>query len=139
MSRPRKSRARCPVCEKEVENLRSRFCSNACQAEQQYQDYIARWKVGTETGMMGDKIPQVSRYVRRYVREKFGEKCSECGWAARNPHNGIIHLTIEHKDGNWNNSSEENLTLLCPNCHTLTPTYGALNRGHGRSFRHTGR
>jgi hypothetical protein len=118
-----------------VENLRSRFCSNACQSEQQYRDFIVAWKAGTESGNRG---VVVSRHVRRYLREKYGEQCSRCGWHERNPHNGITHLTVEHRNGNWRDTQEENLDLLCPNCHSLTPTYGILNRGHGRSFRHTG-
>jgi hypothetical protein len=27
------------------------------------------------------------------------------------------------------------LEILCPNCHSLTPTYGGLNRGKGRKLR----
>ena len=29
----------------------------------------------------------------------------------------------------------ENLKILCPNCHSLTPTFGALNKGNGRELR----
>ena len=43
-----------------------------------------------------------------------------------------VPLTINHKDGDWRNSVEDNLEVLCPNCHSLTPTYGALNMGNGR-------
>jgi hypothetical protein len=28
------------------------------------------------------------------------------------------------------------LELLCPNCHSMTTTYGRLNKGSGRSKRH---
>lgn len=35
-------------------------------------------------------------------------------------------------DGDFRNCSEENLTVLCPNCHSLTPTFMSLNRGNGR-------
>ena len=106
--------------------------------EQRYRDYIARWKAGLEHGNKGVKHIGVSCHVKRYIREKYGAKCHECGWAQQNPYNGIAHLTIEHRDGHWDNTTEDNLVLLCPNCHTLTPTYGALNRGHGISFRHAG-
>jgi 5-methylcytosine-specific restriction endonuclease McrA len=41
-------------------------------------------------------------------------------------------LHIDHIDGDSENHNESNLTLLCPNCHSLTSTYGKLNNGHGR-------
>lgn len=34
-----------------------------------------------------------------------------------------ICLELEHIDGNHNNNSQENLLLLCPNCHAQTPTW----------------
>jgi hypothetical protein len=42
---------------------------------------------------------------------------------------------LEHKDGNSENHNLNNLELLCPNHHSLTPTYGALNKGNGRTKR----
>jgi predicted HNH restriction endonuclease len=42
---------------------------------------------------------------------------------------------VEHIDGNYENDREKNLTLLCPNCHSLTPTFRALNRGNGRTIK----
>ena len=41
-------------------------------------------------------------------------------------------LELEHIDGNAYNNSESNLSLLCPNCHSQTPTYKAKNKGNGR-------
>ena len=52
-----------------------------------------------------------------------------------NKHTGNIPLEIEHKDGNYANNSEDNLELLCPNCHSLTATYKGANRGNGRKAR----
>ncbi len=34
-----------------------------------------------------------------------------------------IMLEIEHIDGNNRNNSKDNLLLLCPNCHSQTPTW----------------
>jgi predicted HNH restriction endonuclease len=44
-------------------------------------------------------------------------------------------LEIEHIDGNFENNAEENLELLCPNCHSLTSTYKGANKGSGRKER----
>jgi hypothetical protein len=39
-----------------------------------------------------------------------------------------IPLELDHIDGNNKNNRLENLRLLCPNCHALTPTYRSKNR-----------
>ena len=68
-----------------------------------------------------------------------GEECSRCGWKERHPLTGHVPIEVEHIDGNWKNNAPSNLTLLCPNCHSLTPTFRALNRGKGRADRRGGR
>lgn len=77
----------------------------------------------------------LSQYVRRYLFEKYESKCCECGWSKVNPTTGKVPLEVEHIDGDWKNNKEENLKLLCPNCHSLTPTYRSLNKGKGRQNR----
>lgn len=72
---------------------------------------------------------------RKYLMEKYGCKCMECGWSKVNPTSGRIPVELEHIDGNSSNNSLSNLKLLCPNCHSLTPTYKALNKGNGRHAR----
>jgi 5-methylcytosine-specific restriction endonuclease McrA len=39
------------------------------------------------------------------------------------------------RDGNSENNLEENLRLLCPNCHSLSPNFRNLNKGYGRKWR----
>lgn len=65
---------------------------------------------------------QSYKLKRRLLREKYFEhKCYNCNlteWM-----NQPITLELEHIDGNHTNNQIENLTLLCPNCHALTPTW----------------
>ena len=61
-------------------------------------------------------------------------KCCKCGWHEINPYTNTIPLEIDHIDGNAENNSEDNLQLICPNCHSLTSTYRGANRGHGRNI-----
>ena len=67
---------------------------------------------------------------------KYNNKCSRCGWGEINPYTNNIPLEVEHIDGNFMNNNEENLTLLCPNCHSLTSTYKGANAEKGRQARH---
>jgi hypothetical protein len=69
-----------------------------------------RWKNGLETGVTG--AAGISRYVRRYMIEKYGERCQLCDWQERNPVTGKVPLTIDHTDGNCLNNAEVNLRLL---------------------------
>ena len=58
----------------------------------------------------------------RLLREKvLPHRCVRCQlteWLG-----GPIPLELDHVDGNRQNNHLDNLRLLCPNCHTLTPTY----------------
>lgn len=74
----------------------------------------------------------LSRHIRRYIFEKYGACCCKCGWAKKNPVTNLVPLEVNHIDGNHRNNREGNLELLCPNCHSLTPTYKVLNKGFGR-------
>jgi hypothetical protein len=129
MGKPRKNRHLCPICKTEVQNLRSTYCSNTCQMEARYQAYIERWLAGKEEGNRGGCC--VSSAVRRYLFRKYNDACQRCGWSVIHPVTGKVPLTINHKDGNWRNSGPDNVELLCPNCHSLTPNFGSLNRGGG--------
>lgn len=57
---------------------------------------------------------------RRLLKER-GHKCEDC---KRTEWGDVpIPLELEHIDGHSRNNVRENLKLLCPNCHALTPTY----------------
>lgn len=54
-----------------------------------------------------------------------GRKCECCGlteWLQQ-----PINLEVHHKDGNRSNNDLSNLQLLCPNCHSYTPTFSRKN------------
>lgn len=120
----------CPNCGKLI-SVRNSYCSNRCQHEWGYKTYIERWKNGEVSGTTGKSWLDVSFHIRRFLFEKFNSKCAICGWCEVNPFTGLIPLEIEHIDGDALNNKEENLTLLCPNCHSLTKTYRGANKGHG--------
>lgn len=98
-----------------------------------YNSYIIKWKEGLVDGMKGEY--GVSLHIIRYLRNKYDNKCTKCGWCKINSYTNKVPLEIEHIDGNYKNNDENNLDLLCPNCHSLTPTYKGANRGNGRKQR----
>lgn len=104
----------------------AKFCSNKCQHEYQYKEYIKKWKNGETDGTTN--IYSLSRHIRKYMMEKAGHKCEKCGWGEINQNTGKSPLQIHHKDGDCTNNQEENLEVLCPNCHSLTENYGSLNK-----------
>jgi hypothetical protein len=63
---------------------------------------------------------------RRRVFEEQNYCCNKCGtdyWQ------GVkIPLELEHKDGNNQNNSRDNLEGLCPNCHSITDTWRGRNK-----------
>lgn len=124
---------KCLVCGKRLPRNSYTYCSNACQSEFQYQRYIDSWKAGKVKGLQCLGI--VTRPIKTYLRRRCGDKCELCGWSKINPKTGKVPLVADHIDGNWQNNVETNLRLLCPNCDSLTPTYGGLNRGKGRNNR----
>lgn len=122
----------CANCGKLISN-KKKFCNNICQKEYQYKKYIENWKKGDKDGIRGEY--QISMYIKTYLFRKYENKCARCGWGEKNTYTNTIPLEIEHIDGNYKNNKEENLILLCPNCHSLTPTYKGANLNHGRKSR----
>ena len=122
----------CINCGKEVKN-KNKYCNVKCQKEYEYNNYINDWKKGIADGKRGDY--QISMHIKRYLFEKYQNKCARCGWGETNIFTKNIPLEIEHIDGNFENNKEENLILLCPNCHSLTSTYKGANINNGRKNR----
>jgi len=121
----------CGKTSEKKKNTLGMYCNNQCQSDHKYKNYIRDWKLGIEI----PKGMQLSKFIRTYLFEKFDYKCSQCEWSKTNPVSGKIPLEVDHIDGDHMNNSEENLRLLCPNCHSLTPNFRALNKGSGRADR----
>lgn len=125
----------CVYCDIKLSKRSKRFYSNHCQAEHNYASYILLWRNGLVNGARGKSTRAISRHVLRYLWEKYESACSVCGWHTAHPLTGKPPLEVDHINGDAENNSEENLRLLCPNCHSLTTSYRNLNKGRGRQWR----
>ncbi len=127
---------KCSSCRKPFfKRHQIKFCSNQCQSDYKYKTYIKLWKSGDVDGNLGITTRSTSRHLKRFLQEKFGNKCVLCEWNKKHPITHNIPLEIDHVDGNSENNLENNLRLLCPNCHALTPFFRNLNKGRGRKWR----
>lgn len=114
----------CIMCDKSLRGKMSirLYCSRACNSEHKRVERLKKIESGE---VMSDRI------LKTYLIDIHGEKCMKCGWNSINPTTGKVPIELEHSDGNSLNNKLENLKLLCPNCHSLTPTFRALNKGNG--------
>lgn len=110
----------CLNCGTTCKKVGAKYCSTQCQA-----DYTLKRKV--ESGLASP------RTLKRYLLKEHGNKCWSCGITDWNKK--PIVMELEHIDGNSENNNLENLSLICPNCHSQTSTYKAKNAGNGRHSR----
>jgi len=119
-------------CGQVAKSGRRKYCSLNCQRDH---DFTLRSRL-FELGLYPDSLNLV--WLKKYLIRRHGERCSRCGWAERHPLTGKVPIELEHI-GDSRNNTPANLTLLCPNCHALTPFFRGLNRGRGRAERIGGR
>jgi Zn finger protein HypA/HybF involved in hydrogenase expression len=135
---PRRNKFVCLNCEQEViRSNATKYCSSKCQQKYIRKEFIKKWKLGTIPPEKCYNGPNnaISNHIRSYLFEKNSHRCENCGWNELNESTMKIPLQVDHIDGDSKNCKEQNLRLLCPNCHSLTPTFGSLNKGNGRKNR----
>ncbi len=63
-----------------------------------------------------------SKLLKRLVKEGIKKYTCEC-CGINSWRDSDISLELNHKDGDNSNHALENLEILCPNCHSQTPTF----------------
>jgi len=93
------------------------YCSRACMILARKEKEIIRFKEG--------KV-HTSSAIRKHLTETRGYSCEECGLSEWNGKD--LTLQVDHINGDPGNNFPDNLRLMCPNCHSQTPTYKGGNR-----------
>lgn len=81
-----------------------------------FDEYVNRSNVNINTNKLRIKL------LREGLKEAKCERCGNTEWEGQ-----PIPLEVHHIDGDRTKNSLDNLQLLCPNCHALTPTYRGKN------------
>lgn len=124
----------CKNCSKDIllsKNINRVFCSKKCHRDYEYDERIILWKQNKLTGYKG-KNKSIAPWLRKYLFNLRGAKCERCGWDVVHPIDGKPLVEINHIDGNAENNSENNLEILCPNCHSMTHNFRARNKNSTR-------
>ena len=85
---------------------------------------LERWYVKADIRVQNGE-PLCDETTKKYLIEKHGHECWECGvteWRGEK-----LHLEMDHIDGNNKNNDIGNIRILCPNCHSITPTWRYKN------------
>jgi hypothetical protein len=117
----------CKSCHKEHHSVpfkTKRFCNMKCYNDNKLSKHITKFN----KGMLSER-----NTIKRCLTKLFGYKCFTCGLDCWQGHR--LSLELDHVDGNANNNMPSNLRLVCPNCHSITPTWKGRNRGSGRASR----
>jgi endogenous inhibitor of DNA gyrase (YacG/DUF329 family) len=103
----------CLYCGKDIYELKKRsgsrkYCSTKCKISALAENRRQRYKDKRVFGKWTDY-----KELKKYLINKH-KSCQKCGWRDE-----IGVLEGHHIDENRKNNKEENLLLLCPNCHSI--------------------
>lgn len=146
----------CPMCGDPIpfEKRSNTFCSKACasrsnggavkglnrgiklckhcgtpvsERHNQYCDQCIKLRVYDPKNSLHMSLEQLKSDStrRKWLLERREHKCEYCGltqWQGQ-----PIPLELHHEDGDTDNNTEENLKLICPNCHALSHTFRRRN------------
>ena len=106
-------------------SIRAARCPDCVKSGHSYQREIFETRLKSWTN---SQYFATTHFARRALIHLLGAKCQKCGWNKIHSTTGNVPVQVHHIDGNNKNNRRENVELLCPNCHSLTPNFMSLNK-----------
>jgi hypothetical protein len=122
----------CKNCGRDFHNSHSitLCCSPECATKLRWKEHCEKIeKQGYFYPINHNKLVN-SKSVRKYLIEKYGNKCFLCNLNASDWHGSPLVLIVDHINGHANDWGISNIRLVCPNCDTQLPTFKARNKGN---------
>ena len=92
------------------------WCKNPPRTEYALKDILIKNSPYINTHNLKKKL------IRKGIKKYQCERCLRTKWEGNK-----IPIELNHKNGDRRDNRIENLEILCPNCHALTPTYRGKN------------
>jgi hypothetical protein len=121
----------CLFCEKPIP-ARNKYCNAACQNALQAKERVLDFLEGAHDGK--NMQFKTGSWIKEFLLNYYDRKCVSCGTGEIWNGEPLV-LEVDHSDGDHENNTIGNLTILCRNCHSQTATYGNKNKGNGRAWR----
>lgn len=113
-----KPRNPCVVCN--TLTIYEKFCSLSCKRDH-------------ETTMFLEGKVICRKTLKHHMLKTQPSECEICKLAEWR--GDTLPLELDHIDGDAGNNMPSNLRIICPNCHSITPTWKGYNKGKGRKAR----
>lgn len=124
-TKPHRTKTRfCAVCGNHRGKSNQKYCSRECNEIDKHNLTVNR----IQQGQVSER-PTIKRALIK-IRGYACEVCFNNEWLGQS-----IPIELDHINGDPSNNLPDNLRLICPNCHALTPTAKGRNKGSGRKSR----
>lgn len=96
------------------------------------------WVGGNNSVLTKSEVASGSLSLGRKKRlfSHVGNRCEQCGWSVYAAGYDYPALEISHDDNDFTNMSFSNITVLCPNCHTIKTLEEPVKSGNGRRVKY---